>query len=108
DEARVAATQAKAATQTWIANDWRKTRGLAERSQTVEALEASEAGRALLDRAGALAATIVTIESGNFQASNQQAKDAYRSLQTLSVVTLLAGILVACGVAYIVHTVHTR
>ena len=106
DDARAAAGQARAATLTWIANDWRKTRDLAERSQTIDAVEASEAGRALLERTGALAATIVNLETNNFQATNQQAKDAYRALQTLSVVTLLAGILVACGVGYIVHNVH--
>src|SRR3954467_11864130 len=47
DDARASSDQAKAAMQTWIANDWRKTRDLAERSQTLEAVEASEAGRGL-------------------------------------------------------------
>ncbi len=106
DDARVSAEQAKAAMQTWIANDWRKTRELAEKSQTIEAVDASEAGRALLDRAGTLAATIVKLETVNFQGNNQQAKDAYRALETLTLVTLLAGILIAGGVGYIVHSVH--
>ena len=106
DDARVSAQQARTAMQTWIANDWRKTRDLAERSQTIEAIDASEAGRTLLDRIGALAATIVRIETENFQTNNRQAKDAYRSIEILSIVTLLAGILIACGVGYIVHSVH--
>ncbi len=92
--------------QTWLANNWRKTRDLAERSQTLDAVEASEAGRALLDQVGALAATIVKIETSNFQTTRQQATDAYRSLQMLSLITLLAGILTACGVGYIVRSVH--
>ena len=106
DEVRVAADQARTAMQTWTQNDWRKTRAFAEQSRTLDAVEASEAGRALLDRAGALAATIVKLETNNFQATNQQAKDAYRSLQMLSVVTLIAGIVIAWGVGYLVHSVH--
>jgi methyl-accepting chemotaxis protein len=106
DEARVAAEQAKAAMQTWMANDWRKTRDFAEKSQTIEAVDASEAGRALLDRAGSLAAAIVKAETNSFQANNQQAKDAYRAIQILSLVTLLAGLAIASGVVYIVHSVH--
>jgi methyl-accepting chemotaxis protein len=105
-DARAAAEQAKTSMQTWLANDWRKTRELAEKSQTLEAVDASESGRALLDRAGAQAATIVTLESEKFQANNEQAKDAYRALQMLSLVTLVVGVLVAAGVGYIVHTVH--
>src|SRR5262249_43697068 len=73
---------------------------------TLEAVEASEGGRALLDRAGSLAATIVRLETNNFQDNNEQAKDAYRALQMLSIVTLLVGIGIAAGVAYIVHSVH--
>src|SRR5579872_3083099 len=106
DDVRVAADQARTAMQTWAANDWRRTRTFAEQSRTLDAVEASEAGRTLLDRTGALAATIVTLETSDFQATNQQAKDAYRSLERLSVVTLIAGILIACGVGYLVHSVH--
>ena len=105
-DVRSAADQARTAMQTWVANDWRKTRDLAERTQTVEAVDASEAGRALLDRAGTLAATIVTMESEKFQENNQQAQDAYRSLQMLSLVTLVAGFVIAAVVGYIVHNVH--
>jgi methyl-accepting chemotaxis protein/methyl-accepting chemotaxis protein-1 (serine sensor receptor) len=104
--ARASADQARTAMQTWIANDWRKTRDLAEKSQTLEAVEASEAGRALLERAGTLAAAVVTQESDKFQANNEQAKDAYRALQLLSLVLLVAGIGIAVGVGYIVHSVH--
>jgi methyl-accepting chemotaxis protein len=106
DDVRVAAEQARTSMQTWMANDWKKTRAHAEQSRTLDAVEASEAGRALLDRAGALAATIVKLETGNFQATNLQAKDAYHSLQTLSVVTLVAGLFIAWGVGYLVHSVH--
>jgi methyl-accepting chemotaxis protein len=106
DDARASSGQAKAAMQTWMANDWRKTRDLAERSQTLEAVEASEAGRGLLDRVGGLAATIVKLETNTFEATNQQAKDAYRALQLLSVATMLAGLVIAGVVGYIVHNVH--
>jgi len=105
-DARATAEEAKTVMQTWMANDWRKTRELAEKTQTLEAVDASEAGRALLDRAGSLASTIVTKESEKFQANNQQAKDAYRALQMLSLVTLVVGIAVAAGVGYIVHNVY--
>src|SRR5256885_5261077 len=97
-DARSSADQAKTAMQTWLANDWRKTRDLAERSQTLEAVEASETGRAIIERAGTLAANIVTQESQLFQADNEQAKDAYRWLQLLSLVLLVAGLAVAIGV----------
>src|SRR4029077_12785343 len=96
-DARVSADQARTAMQTWMSNDWRKTRDLAEKSQTLEAVEASEAGRALLERAGTLAATVVTQESDKFQANNEQAKEAYRALQLLSLVLLVAGIGIAVG-----------
>src|SRR5215467_8873498 len=42
-DARASAEQARTVMQTWMANDWRKTRELAERSQTLEAVEATEA-----------------------------------------------------------------
>ncbi len=106
DDVRVADDRARTAMQAWAANDWRKTRTFAEQSRTLDAVDASEAGRTLLDRTGALAATIVTLETNDFQATNQQAKDAYRSLERLSVITLIAGILIACGVGYLVHSVH--
>jgi methyl-accepting chemotaxis protein len=105
-DARASAEQAKTAMQTWLANDWRKTRDFAERSSTLEAVEASEAGRAILERAGTLAATIVTQESRLFQADNEQAKDAYRVLQLLTLVLLVVGLGIAVGVGYIVHSVH--
>ncbi len=105
-DVRSAAEQAKTLMQTWIAGDWRKTRDLAEKTQTLEAIDASEAGRASLDRAGMLAASIVSMESETFQENNQQAKDAYRALQMLTLVTLIIGIAVAAVVAYIVHNVH--
>ena len=92
--------------QTWMANDWRKTRDLAERSQTLEAVEASESGRALLDRAAKIAATIVSEESDRFQENNSQAKEAYNELQLLSLVLLVAGLVIAIIVGYIVHSVH--
>src|SRR5215813_13117069 len=105
-DARASAEQARTVMQTWMANDWRKTRELAERSQTLEAVEASEAGRALLDRAGRIASTIVMQESDRFQENNDQAKAAYGELQLLSLVLLVAGIGIAFGVGYIVHNVH--
>src|SRR3954463_3873071 len=105
-DARATAEEAKTVMQTWTANDWRKTRELAEKTQTLEAVDASEAGRALLDRAGSLASTIVKKETEKFQENNQQAKDAYRALQMLSLVTLIVGIAVAAGVGYIVHNVY--
>src|SRR5499427_687462 len=105
-DARASADQARTAMQTWIANDWRKTRDLAERSQTLEAVEASEAGRALLDRAAKIAATIVSEESDRFQENNSQAKEAYNELQLLSLVLLVAGVGIAVIVGYIVHSVH--
>jgi methyl-accepting chemotaxis protein len=105
-DARATAEQAKSVMQSWMANDWHKTRELAEKTQTLEAVDASEAGRAALERAGSLAAAIVSMESEKFQANNEQAKDAYRSLQMLSLVTLIVGIAVAAGVGYIVHTVY--
>jgi methyl-accepting chemotaxis protein len=105
-DARASADQARTAMQTWMANDWRKTRDLAEKSQTLEAVEASEAGRALLERAGTLASTVVSQESDRFQANNEQAKDAYRELQLLALVLLVAGVAIAVGVGYIVHSVH--
>jgi hypothetical protein len=89
-----------------MTNNWRKTRELAEKTQTLEAVEASEAGRAQLERAGSLAAAIVAKESEKFQGNKDQAQDAYRSLQMLSLVTLIVGIAVAAGVGYIVHTVY--
>src|SRR5215813_6577563 len=106
NDARASADQARTAMQTWMANDWRKTRDLAERSQTLEAVEASEAGRALLERAGRIASTIVMQESDRFQENNDQAKAAYGELQLLSLVLLVAGIGIAFGVGYIVHNVH--
>src|SRR5215469_3754888 len=106
-DVRASADQAKGVMQGWIANDWRKTREFAEKTQTLEAVDASEAGRAALDHAGSLAASIVSMESEKFQENNEQAKDAYRALQMLSLVTLIVGIVVAAGVGYIVHTVYT-
>src|SRR6185369_2795276 len=97
-DARTSAEQAKTTMQTWISNDWRKTRDLAERSQTLEAVEASESGKALLERAGTIASNIVTQESERFQGNNEQAKDAYRELQMLSLVLLVAGIAISLGV----------
>ena len=105
-DARASAEQARTVMQSWMANDWRKTRDLAERSQTLEAVEASEAGRALLERAGRIASTIVMQESDRFQENNDQAKAAYGELQLLSLVLLVAGIGIAFGVGYIVHNVH--
>ena len=105
-DARASAEQAKTIVQAWLANDWRKTRELAEKTQTLEAVDASESGRSSLERAAALAATIVTRESEKFQENNGQAKDAYRALQLLSLITMVIGIAVAAGVGYIVHTVH--
>jgi methyl-accepting chemotaxis protein len=105
-DARASAEQARTAMQTWMANDWRKTRDLAERSQTLEAVEASESGRALLDRSAKIAATIVSEESDRFQENNSQAKEAYNELQLLSLVLLVAGLGIALGVGYIVHSVH--
>jgi len=106
-DARATAEEAKTVMQAWLSNDWRKTRELAEKTQTLEAVEASEAGRAQLERAGSLAATIVAKESEKFQENNDSAKDAYRALQMLSLVTLVVGIAVATGVGYIVHNVYT-
>jgi methyl-accepting chemotaxis protein len=105
-DVRASADEAKTVMQAWLANDWRKTRELAEKTQTLEAVDASEAGRAQLERAGSLAAAIVAKESDKFQANKEQAQDAYRSLQMLSLVTLIVGIAVAAGVGYIVHTVY--
>jgi methyl-accepting chemotaxis protein/methyl-accepting chemotaxis protein-1 (serine sensor receptor) len=105
-DARSSAEEARSAIQRWMKDDWGKTRDFAEKSMTLEAVDASEEGRALLDRAGSLAATIVRLETNNFQDTNEQAKDAYRALQMLSIVTLLVGIAIAAGVAYIVHSVH--
>src|SRR5499427_3985042 len=105
-DVRSTADEAKTVMQAWFSNDWRKTRELAEKTQTLEAVDASEAGRAALDRAGSLAAAIVSMESEKFQENNEQAKDAYRALQMLSLVTLIVGIAVAAGVGYIVHTVY--
>jgi methyl-accepting chemotaxis protein len=105
-DARASAEEAKNVMQAWMTNDWRKTRELAEKTQTLEAVEASEAGRAQLERAGSLAAAIVAKESEKFQGNKDQAQDAYRSLQMLSLVTLVVGIAVAAGVGYIVHTVY--
>jgi methyl-accepting chemotaxis protein/methyl-accepting chemotaxis protein-1 (serine sensor receptor) len=105
-DVRSTADEAKTVMQSWFANDWRKTRELAEKTQTLEAVDASEAGRAQLERAGSLAAAIVSKESEKFQQNNDQAKDAYRALQMLSLVTLIVGIAVAAGVGYIVHTVY--
>jgi len=105
-EARAAAEQAKSAIQHWMGDDWAKTRDLAERSQTLDAVEASERGRTLLDQTGSLAATIVKLETDNFQQNNEEAKDAYRALQLLAIVTLAVGILIAVGVTYMVHSVH--
>src|SRR5499427_4290358 len=105
-DARASAEQARTVMQSWMANDWRKTRDLAERSQTLEAVEASEAGRALLERAGRIASTIVMQESDRFQENNDQAKAAYGELQLLSLVLLVAGIGIAFGVGYIVFSVH--
>src|SRR5215831_4997245 len=106
-DARATAEEAKTVMQAWLSNDWRKTRELAEKTQTLEAVEASEAGRSQLERAGSLAATIVAKESEKFQENNDSAKDAYRALQMLSLVTLIVGIAVATGVGYIVHNVYT-
>ncbi len=106
-DVRSTAEEAKMVMQAWLSNDWRKTRELAEKTQTLEAVEASEAGRAQLERAGSLAANIVAKESEKFQANNEQAKDAYRSLQMLSLITLIVGIGVAAGVGFIVHNVYT-
>jgi methyl-accepting chemotaxis protein len=105
-EARASAQEAKTAIQRWLGDDWAKTRDLAERSQTLDAVEASERGRTLLDQAGSLAATIVKLETTSFQENNEEAKDAYRALQMLSIITLLVGIVIAIGVAYLVHSVH--
>jgi len=106
-DARATAEEAKTVMQAWLSNDWRKTRELAEKTQTLEAVESSEAGRAQLERAGSLAATIVVKESEKFQENNDAAKDGYRALQMLSLVTLIVGIAVALGVGYIVHNVYT-
>ena len=105
-DVRASADEAKTVMQAWLANDWRKTRELAEKTQTLEAVDASQAGRAQLERAGSLAAAIVAKESDKFQANKEQAQDVYRSLQMLSLVTLIVGIAVAAGVGYIVHTVY--
>ncbi|HZT78415.1 MAG TPA: methyl-accepting chemotaxis protein [Vicinamibacterales bacterium] len=105
-EARTAAEQAKEVIQRWVNDDWAKTRDLAERSQTLDAVEASERGRTLLDQAGSLAAAIVKLETANFQDTNEQAKDAYRALQLLAIITLAIGVAIAVGVAYMVHSVH--
>jgi CHASE3 domain sensor protein len=83
-DARASADQARTAMQTWMSNDWRKTRDLAERSQTLEAVEASESGRALLDRAAKIAATIVSEESDRFQENNSQASSSRSSSGTSS------------------------
>jgi hypothetical protein len=48
----------------------------------------------------------VGLETNTFQDNNEQAKDGYRALQVLSIVTLLVGIAIAAGVGYIVHSVH--
>src|ERR1051325_9422852 len=101
-EVRSAADQARNVMQSWLSNDWRRTREFAEKTQTLEAIDASESGRSALERAGSLASTIVTLESEKFQANNDSAKDAYRALQILSLVTLVIGIAVAVVVGYIV------
>jgi len=105
-EVRTAAQQARTAMTSWMGNDWRRTRQFAEQSQTLDAVDASEAGRATLDKVDGLAATIVKSETANFQESQRQAEDAYRGVRMLSIGSVIAGLVIALIVGYVVQGVQ--
>jgi len=101
-----AALDARGVMTAWMTDAWPRTRRFATSGQTLDAVEASEQGRVALERAEALSATMVKLETDSFQANQSQAEAAYATMRRLSLVTLLIGALIAFAVAYLVHDIQ--